>query len=462
MLNYKGTQEGRQKHTLQIVNFYQLFSDSLAALTMPKTTCSQSDQMDVSPKKPKTSSDEPIITIFCLNNDCLAEIFTYLPILDVFRVHESDKRFGEAAQIRYGSGGVYRIDQELIDSVPKWILDCYFEISGRNCRSMKFKGLQSPVILTIFPDFRHLKELILSEINLPIAGENTSVFPTGLESLELDRCNIDEKILNGWIPLLNPTLQSLRICHNSDKIANANFDGLKGLTNLSSLVLEGMNIAFPHVVGELFANNKNQLTSLTMIDVGFESLRIHDDVWTNMMNLDHLTDLRLNYSGFNGEIPRGKQLFPRLTRLEVQFHYDFLAPFIYSLACEGLSTLVLQDMECTGYRVLNSLTRFRSLRHLDLLLGDWIYFESDRWGLLDQLTSLNLSRGSFLDTTQVFDILKNTPFLQKLTLSEVSINESDLDPQEIAEKFETLAKDHKQPFEYEFSIEEDCPYDFDE
>lgn len=416
---------------------------------MPKTSA-DTPGLSADPKKPKITP-----TVFSLNHDCLAEIFTYLPIEDIFRIYQADSRFKESVHIRYALDGVHCIDSEFVSNFPNAFIREYTEVYGKTCRSVKFKLLSPDVFIPLLADFRNLQELILSEIT--ISGGDPASLPVGLNSLELDRCQIENDILEDWIPKLNSTLKSLRLVHR-DYIVLPKLGAYTSLNNLSSLVIDGLTMESPELIGQLLANNKNQLQTVNIIDVPHCYNTIHLAIWVQLIELEQLNHLCLNQLDCMASIPIGRRLFPNLQFLQIHFDLTILTKVIDALACEEtLKSLVIGE-SCTnsGRIPFVGLTRFKNLRHLEVLSGFWGEGTASSFAKLTQLHSLNLNCGSFCSSDEIFQLLRLTPFLHTLSLEQVSVGRrpNNLDLNCLEEQFEILSREHPKPFEYELSIRE--------
>lgn len=278
--------------------------------------------------------------IFALNDDCLAEIFSYLPIEDVIHIYKSDTRFRGSSCLRFAHGGIFCIDREINQTWPKDAIVDYTEAFGRVAHTFEFKEIPEEKFFEIIPNFTVLKVLILSDMDITDGPDKVAALPVQLEHLEIHRCCISENILQQWIPQLNPTLTHLRVTF-SEKMDS--LESLKGLSNITSIHVNGMIKSSPLVLEHILANNKEHMDQLTMLNDG--QTIIPKGIWKSIIRMDKLTYLHLDQSKYEGYIPPEHRLFPNLKWIQVSFGFSQLRSVIDRLASEDARIL------CTPWRL---------------------------------------------------------------------------------------------------------------
>lgn len=265
---------------------------------------------------------------------------------------------------------------------------------------------------------------------------------------------MSNKLLDEWIPKLNSNLTSIHVAHEEKN----NFSELRALStlhNLSSFLADGMMSRYGNLMGDILANNRNTLTSLTMIN---EYSVIPENIWKNIIQLDNLDHLHLSQMQFQGGIPSHLSLFPKLTSLNVSFYKEYLKSTIESLGCEEtLSSLAIGDYGQNFDQVpVSSFKRFKNMRYLELIYGDWSCgYDVMNLAELTQLQSLNLNSGTFQSACEVCNIVVRMPFLRKLSLDNIMIWQGIKDVDAFERKFAKICRRRKQqPFEFEIGVAE--------
>lgn len=385
--------------------------------------------------------------IFKLNEDCLAEVLRYLPLQDVKTTIAADKRFRSPACIRFAYGGIDLIDPDFIQKYPKEMRDDFVEAFGKKATMMKFKLLNVVDFLTMIPHFRNLKELILSEIRM---DAHESAFPAGLQSLELDRCEINQKAIRSWFKQLNATLTHLRIIDWSKDPENSPILAIDELSNIQSLLIDGLPESCFQVVGKFLDLNKNSLLCLTLIKQGSsQKLSFGQDI----LKLQRLKELHLNCFYFE---ETGSNLFPALTTLHVP---GYGSAFILNLACgESLHTLIIDDYSRLTVPMSN-LARFKSLRRLELLQVEWDGAATSDLALFvqfPQLQTLVLNSGVFDTAEDVLGIPRSMPALRQLSLEWILIfNDRRMDAETLEKRLKGRFKKSFPKLKVELSIVEE-------
>lgn len=311
--------------------------------------------------------------IWSLNNDCLAEIMSFLPLGDVLKVAKADEGFKSSVLLRFANDNTCLIDSKFLQQFKgnSKLLQEYLECFGKRAREMKFKDLEDKLFRKCIMSFKRLRDLTLSEVSLSaVAPED---LPDQLESLELDRCRLKGFDASKWFQKINPTLRNLRI------LALDTLQGLEVFGNIETITVECDDDSM-ELIYNVLETNKEHLKSVTLINkLGFLNIQ-------KFLSLRQLESLHIDVEMLIG-VPRNQDLLPMLKMLviHVKVDYDDLDNLFEQLSC--VNTLdflsITIDFDQAQAR-LPPLKRFQQLKHLELLNRD--IYEED----VPVLASLNL------------------------------------------------------------------------
>lgn len=401
--------------------------------------------------------------IFSLNDDCLAEVFRFLDIQDVFQIYQIDPRFRDSACLRFSFGGIDRIDPEFINSCPEDLLIAFLTAFGKTAHSINLKLLTEDEFLRYISYFKNLQELILSEIRVTDGDGKIKVFPKSLKSLALDRTEIADSIMQKWIPALNPSLTTLKLDYRWDSRFYQRWNALNNLHNLSTLSFDGQVTHYWEIVNPLISNNKDTLTTLAIISEFGEYEIVQDTVWESITQCNNIAHLHFGQKGFEGYLPDGAKLFPKLTSMQTRFFEGSLTSVINALVCEEtLHSLIIDEFEEIHVPMmsLSSLKRFKNLCHLEIHHGSWEYdrhYKNDfeQFEQLTQLHTLVLDRGAFYCSKHVLKFIPMLSYLSKLMMRNIRVLDATKDPDRFVKQCARVCKKHG--IELEMSVKERNP-----
>lgn len=405
------------------------------------------------PKRIKLSSPytEPSHTpIFCLNDDCLAEIFTYLDISALFRIYQSHPRFKESALVRFGRAHIPSIDSDLFTGVPHHVVRVFCDTLGQKSHSMLFTGVSGVEFCRIIPHFGNLQELALVNVNIKISPEialNIEL-PIGLQKLSLCDCVMDDSTALCWLPQLNASLTSLTIIGFLIKYKPLAFKGLRRLTSLS---LESMLHTNANLVCSLLENNKDHLTSLTMKNDQRKSLPRY--IWNLIIQMEKLQHLELGHTQILSDYGlidsrRIGRVFPVLETLIADLNQVHLRQLLGAMSCETTLSSVSILHNCG---MIDCLKRFPSLHHLKVASVNFNDAVKRREIQdLTQLRWLELAHAHVGAAGQVRGVVKALPYLQKISFNRISIKDMELlRPSQLREELIRICMEHDPPVEFE-------------
>lgn len=405
-----------------------------------------------SPKRIKLSSpytDQSQAPISCLNDDCLAEIFTYLDISDLFRVYQAHSRFQGLALFRFGRSNIVTIDADLFAGVPNHVVRVFCETLDRQSQSqsMLFNGVAGEDFCRIIPRFVSLQELAL--VNIKIAQEfalNVRL-PSGLQKLSICDCVMDDATALRWLPQLNTSLTSLAMIGFLIKYTPLAFKGLRSLTSLS---LESMLHTNANLVCSLLENNRDNLTSLTIKNDQRKGLPRY--VWDLVIQMDKLQHLELGHTQILGKYglvgsQRVGRLFPVLETLILEVNQLLLRQLLVSLACEVTLTSV-EIRHQSG--VMDCLLRFQNLRHLKVFCMN--FNDAVQRREIQDLTQLRWLEVTYvyMGAGHVLGVGKALPYLRKISIHDISMRDMDMRPSQLREELSRICTEHQPPVEFEF------------
>lgn len=412
--------------------------------------------VDRSPAKALRLTAPPIENdIFQLNQYCLAEIFSFLPIEDVFQVYQCDPRFREAARLRFAASGVEHIDSNFMNSWPKDLVNDFLDEFGKTfSKAMICRRIPEKEFLCLIGHFRNLKYLTLKEIT--VESSTAASLPTNLVSLDLERCLLSEALLKDWMPKLSPTLVSISIEMERFFQFNLDLSALLSLRNIRTFIAGSMMMDYPEVFRGIIDNNKDHLTTLTTAKDIFRPISI--TVWKVIIQLQCLEHLQLCQPSFLGGIPAGQRLFPNLVSLRLNFCSESLRLVIDRLDCvKTLEWLVIDQHDLKNLPIsASSLKRFSNLRHLEILVGDWTEpLHLMQLAELTGLTELVLDWGAFDRADDVLELLRRMPFLCKIQMQSIVFMEPWDHQHSFESEFVNTCNLAQPPIEYVLSVESD-------
>lgn len=407
----------------------------------------------------KRSRKHSGLDILDLNEYCIAEILEYLNTNDVFQVYLADPRFIPACRLRFASEStVDQINLDLLSQIPEKLQMDFLEAYGKTCKIMKFKLVPEDTLLKISPLFENLSELTLSEI---ILDTDKAVLPLKLKSLAIDRCFINTNLLDTWIPMIADTLTELRITHRQlstgQRPKASDLRALNYLCKLESLITDYVMLDYPDIIQCILLNNKQTLQVVTMVHDQLTQRIMPNGVWEALIDLPNLTHLLLDHTGWQGILNIGRKIFPKLESLQVNFDRASLAAFMKHLDCDdALTTVVFEDYDTANEAVqVAALKRFKNLKHLELMNGDWTCsYSVFNCHELTSLETLILNGGQFTNTKELLDLARNMKNLRKISLDYILLLWTNTRPEKFERDFTRVCKQRKPPLQFEVSVEE--------
>lgn len=360
-------------------------------------------------------------TIFdYLNEDCLVEILSYLPIEHIFNVAQAHPRFSPAVQRRYAQEKEVVINEDWVGQCPRTHLQEFYEESGRMASSLHFRCVSEEIIVEILPFYHNLDLLGLSKTKLE-SPETVEILPSRIGRLHLDRCHIKQPFLELWFQKLNPTLQEL---HFSSSYIEVCFDALSHLNHIQNLVIDGRCFLMDNLK-EFLDRNQAQLRHFELRNYDGD---MEQSVWKSLTKAHHLQILHLDITSIlpelNSQGERG--IFPELQRFNLQVRLQYTmsnrtqqCQMLDSFGCED----TLRFLSCGEVRG-DHIIKFRNLEELEIQED----FIDNFTSLLDLscLTKLRFLVFHFLrleeTDEELLTLIQQLPLLKKLILHECELS----------------------------------------
>lgn len=247
--------------------------------------------------------------IFQLNEDCLVEVFRYLPVKDVVAMIQTDERFRPAALIRFRYSGGEQINKDFLN-LPPDILEDFYRTYGPRASKLEIAFLTDSDFSNAIRRFQNLIELSLREVSVSGDIADNIELPKSLKVLRIFHCQIPQALL----VQVNPTLHTLHIWEGrwGLELEAYQYHRLRALTNITKLSVHGADKVGS--VGELIEQNKNHLRSFTLRP-SFDA-PLPADIAKVIWRLHQLTELKLlNYKPvqFGRVEPWPFNLWPKLS-----------------------------------------------------------------------------------------------------------------------------------------------------